>query len=100
MTTTDRPITDARAGGHTDDPPFPRRLVDRRALAAEAAITPPLPEGTTDVPPRPVVWQGPDRVAFVQGHPERDDPPGTVRWVAIQPDGKRVPSTARLAGEA
>lgn len=96
MTTTDRPITDQRHG-QTDEP-FPRRLVDRRELAAEAAIPPPLPEGDA-VPPRPVVWQGPDKPAFVQGHPEHDDPPGTIRWVAIQPDGKRVPATARLAGE-
>lgn len=36
---------------------------------------------------------------FVEAAPHPFDPPGTVRWVAIQPDGSRVPKGARISGE-
>lgn len=36
---------------------------------------------------------------FVQAVPDHRDPPSTVRWVVIQPDGTRTPRGARLAGE-
>lgn len=78
---------------------FPRRLVNRDQLREWAEQQQPLPPGTHDVPPRFSVWQGPDKAAFVQAAPDPQDPPGTIRWVAIQPDGTRQPRGARIAGE-
>jgi hypothetical protein len=32
---------------------------------------------------------------WVQAEPDHRDPPGTIRWIIIQPNGQRVPAGAR-----
>jgi hypothetical protein len=36
---------------------------------------------------------------WVQAEPDHRDPPGTIRWIVIQPNGQRVPAGARSADD-
>lgn len=38
--------------------------------------------------------RGVDGVNFIQSVPDPRDPPGTIRWIAVQPDGRRIPEGA------
>lgn len=77
--------------------PFPAGRVDPATIQAWATTSDQLPPGP-DVPPRFAIWQGTGKPAFVQAHPDHRDPPGTIRWVVVQPDGKCVPPGGRILG--
>jgi hypothetical protein len=36
---------------------------------------------------------------WVEAEPDHRDPPGTIRWIVIQPNGQRVPAGARSADD-
>ena len=55
-------------------------------------------------PPGRVVWERPgkegtERVVFLQAAPHPADPPGVLRWVVQQPDGRLIPRHATPADE-
>lgn len=77
--------------------PFPAGRVDRDHVHDWATTPQHLPPGT-DITPRYAIWQGPDKPAFVQAHPDPRDPPGTIRWIVVQPDGRCVPPGGRILG--
>lgn len=41
----------------------------------------------------------PRGIRYLAGAPDRRDPPGTLRFVVVHPDGTRNPRNGRLAGE-
>lgn len=36
---------------------------------------------------------------FLEAAPDPRDPPGTIRWIIVQPDGQRIPAGARAADD-
>lgn len=63
----------------------------------------PKPQSKGSIPPPDPRYQPPPEVEtrgvrYVQAAPHPYDPPGTIRWVVVQPDGSNVPEGARKAG--
>lgn len=48
-------------------------------------------------PPHGRVVSG--NLTFIQAAPHPADPPGVIRWIVQQPDGKRIPRNATPADE-
>ena len=80
------------------------KAMDRVVLSHEDRYPPPV--GTVaaaareiDARTRGAVLRDRAGVRFLEAAPDHRDPPGTVSWIVVQPDGRRIPANARAAGE-
>lgn len=107
-------MTTTRARGYAGRTEYERLRIDEAAIidAINALHTTRYPDITHDIDTqitriRERLPDHGDRVdasieqgiRYIEAAPDHRDPPGTIRWIIVQPDGQRIPAGARAADD-